>query len=229
MLRWSGHLPFGMKPGTQNQSLRLVKGANPTANETSDADLLESVRAGNARAAAAFHDRVLPVVVRTVGRLLGGRDSDYDDVLQQALIELVTTADRFLGQCPLDAWTSIISARVVYRHLRRRKIERRLFVLQGADTMENVARAPSSQVTLRTAIRRVESHLQAIDQKKAWTFILHDVHGYNLVEIAEITGASVTAVQSRLVRARKELHSRIAASGDLPSKLVDLIGQEGEP
>ncbi len=227
MSRWSGHLPFGMNTGPLNQPLRLLKGTSPAATETSDAAMLDSVRAGNAQAASAFHDRVLPVVTRSVGRLLGSRDSDYDDVIQQALIELVMTVDRFLGQCPLDAWTSIISARVVYRHLRRRKIERRLFVLQGAESMENVARAPSSQVTLRIAIRRIETHLQAIDQKKAWTFILHDVHGYNLAEIAEITGASVTAVQSRLVRARKELHSRIAESGDLPSKLVDLISQEG--
>ena len=228
MLRWSGHLPFGMNPGSQNQSIRLVKGTNPTTSEATDADLLASIRAGDARAAAAFHDRVLPVVVRTVGRLLGARDSDYDDLVQQALIELVMTASRFLGQCPLDAWTSIISARVVYRHLRRRKIERRLFVLQGTDSLENVARAPSTQMNLRTAIRRIESHLQVIDHKKAWTFILHDVHGYDLAEIAEITGASVAAVQSRLVRARKELHSRIEESGDLPSKLVDIISPEGE-
>ena len=218
-----------MKPSTQVQPLRLLKGAAQPASDTADADLLASVRAGDARAAAAFHDRVLPVVLRTICRLLGTRDSDYDDVIQQALIELVLTADRFLGQCPLDAWTSIIAARVVYRHLRRRKIERRLFVLQGADSMDTLARAPTAHATLRMTVRRVEAHLQAMDAKKALTFVLHDVHGYNLAEISEITGASVAAVQSRLVRARKELHQRIEASDDLPAKLVEFMNQEGGP
>ena len=215
-----------MTSNTGNHPLRLLRGAAPTGDE-SDAALLESVRAGNAQAAGAFHARIQPVVSRTVSRLLGCRDSDYDDVTQQALIELVLTVDRFLGQCPLDAWTSIVSARVVYRHLRRRKIERRLFVLQGLESVENTSRFSSNQSLLRIAIRRIESHLEAIEPKKAWTFVLHDVHGYSLAEISEITGASLAAVQSRLVRARKELHSRIGETKELAPLLQELVSQEG--
>jgi RNA polymerase sigma-70 factor (ECF subfamily) len=214
-----------MTSNTGKHPLRLLHGAVPAEDE-SDATLLESVRAGNAQAAGAFHDRIQPIVSRTVSRLLGYRDPDYDDVTQQALIELVLTVDRFLGQCPLDAWTSIVSARVVYRHLRRRKIERRLFVLQGLDSVESTARASSNHATLRITIRRIEALLEAIEPKKAWTFVLHDVHGYSLAEIAEITGASLAAVQSRLVRARKELHSRISETSDLVPLLQDLISQE---
>ena len=185
-----------MKSRTGNQPLRLLQGSTPVGDD-SDAMLLESVRSGNAQSAAAFHDRILPVLTRTISRLLGQRDPDYDDVTQQALIELVLTVDRFLGQCPLDAWTSIVSARVVYRHLRRRKIERRLFVLQGLDSVENTARVSSNHALLRIAIRRIEAQLEAIEPKKAWTFVLHDVHGYSLAEISHITGGSLAAVQSR--------------------------------
>ena len=227
MLSASGHLPDRMKATLGNQPLRLLKGSNGEASEVADADLLQSVRAGDAQAAARFHDRVVPVVTRTVSRLLGRRDPDYDDAIQQSLIELVVTADRFLGQCPLDAWTSIISARVVYRQLRRRKLERRLFVMQGPETMDTVSRSVSNPAMLRMAIRRIETHLHSIDSKKAWTFILHDVHGYSLAEISEITGGSLAAVQTRLVRARKELHGRISESGDLPSQLIDLVSQMG--
>jgi RNA polymerase sigma factor (sigma-70 family) len=215
-----------METNSNNHPLRLLRSSEPNKDEA-DSALLDSVKAGNVRSAAAFHDRILPIVTRTVGRLLGGRDPDYDDVTQLALIELVVTVDKFLGQCPLDAWTSIVSARVVYRHLRRRKIERRLFVLQGLESIENTARAPSNQATLRIAIRQIESLLATIDEKKAWTFVLHDVHGYSLAEISEITGGSLAAVQSRLVRARKELHARIAESRDLAPLLVDLLTQDG--
>jgi RNA polymerase sigma-70 factor, ECF subfamily len=181
--------------------------------------LVERVRRGNATAAAAFHDRVRPIVDRTLGRLLGRGDQDYDDLAQQALIELVLSIDRFRGDCPLDAWASIVTARVVYHQIRRRRAERRLFVVDGVEAADPIERSASTGVVARSLLRRVEGHLKLIEHKKAWTYLLHDVHGYDLEEISAITSSSRAAVQSRLVRGRKELHTRIAADPELAALL----------
>jgi RNA polymerase sigma-70 factor (ECF subfamily) len=189
------------------------------------------VRAGDHRAAARFHDRLRPVVERTLIRLLGGRDADHDDVAQQALVDLVFSMDRFRGDCPLDAWAAIIAARAAYKHIRRRKIERRLFALEPLDGHEVVDRGPVSSVTHRSTIRRIEVHLKKLDVRKAWTFVLHDVEGFSLSEVSAITGASPAAAQTRLVRGRRELHARIAADPELSSLLKRFPGnrEEEEP
>jgi RNA polymerase sigma-70 factor (ECF subfamily) len=185
----------------------------------SDLQIVGAIRDGNAAVAALFHDRMRPIVDRTLGRLIGARDPDYDDLAQQALIELVISLDRFRGECPLDAWASIIIARVAYKLIRRRRSERKLFALDRAELPDVVDRASAGVTAMRSALRRIERHLHALDAGKAWTFVLHDVHGYDLDEVSQITGVSRSAAQSRLVRGRRALHERIARDPDLAGLL----------
>ena len=78
---------------------------------------------------------------------------------------------------------------------------------------------------LRGMVERVMQHLGQMVYERAWTFLLHDVHGYSLDEVANITGATVAAAQSRLVRGRRELHERIANDPDLAGGLDVLEDQ----
>jgi RNA polymerase sigma-70 factor (ECF subfamily) len=191
-----------------------------------DTELLTLMRSGDPSAASALHDRVRSQVDRTIARLLGRRDVDHDDLAQLAMIELVYTIDRFRGDCSLDSWTSTITAHVVYKHIRRRKTERRLF--GAADAHEELPFSSRSdtgkEAMLRNVMHRVRGHLDGIDENKAWTFLLHDVCGYDLQEIAQITGVSVSAAQTRLVRGRRELHERIALDPELANLMQDLEG-----
>jgi RNA polymerase sigma-70 factor (ECF subfamily) len=192
-----------------------------------DAELLAALRSGDTGAATALHDRARPQVDRTIRRLLGAGDVDHDDVAQQAMIELVSTIDRYRGECSLDSWTSTITAHAVYKHIRRRRTERRIFGALDADLLADTR---SSSKTSREAIARnlmvrVRTHLDAIDESKAWAFVLHDVCGYDLREIARITGVTVAAAQTRLVRGRREVHERIASDPEL-ADLLETIGEE---
>ena len=209
--------------------LRLASvGGEPAARypepALDDAQLLDALRRCDPKAATALHDRARPIVVSTLGRLLGRSDRDKDDLSQLALIEFITTIDRFRGDCSLDSWISMITARVVYKHLRRRTTERRIFA--GAIIEEAASREHPARDTLaRNLIDRLRTHLDELDSNKAWTFLLHDVCGYDLREIAEITGASVAAAQTRLTRGRRELHERIAADPELRDWIEDAGGR----
>jgi RNA polymerase sigma-70 factor (ECF subfamily) len=183
-----------------------------------DSELLTSIRAGDADAATALHDRLRPVVERAVRRLIGAGDRDREDLVQQALIEIVTTAHRFRGDCPLDAWASTVSAHVVYKHIRRRVTERRIFeALQNDDVP--ASRSLAADAAARSALRRVLAHLDTIEEAKAWAYLLHDVCGYDLKEVAQITESTVAAAQSRLVRGRRELLEKLTADAELSEML----------
>lgn len=177
--------------------------------ELDDSALLAGLKARDASTSKAFYLRVRPVVDRTLARLLGVRDNDYEDVAQRALFELVDTIDRFRGDCPLDAWISILTARTAYRTIRRRRTERKLFVDEQPQELLTTTQSHAGAVAARQALERVRAELERMNPDRVWTFLLHDVYGYDLKEVGLITGASLAAAQSRLVRGRREIHERI--------------------
>jgi RNA polymerase sigma-70 factor (ECF subfamily) len=208
--------------------LRLVETVAPpraperVAARWSDATLLSGLERRDAKASLAFYDRARPIVDRTLSRLLGARDPDYEDLAQAALYELVGTIGRFRGECPLDAWLSIVTARVVYRQIRRRRLERRVFAPAALDEAASDATEVPVPFASRQAVERIRSHLVRMDAKRAWAFLLHDVYGYSLEQIGQIMGTSVSAAQSRLVRGRREVHERIRVDPALTHFLDDL-------
>lgn len=220
-------------PQEPRPPLRLVRGGvaaevpPPRAPMPSfdDSELLRAMNAGDVGAATAFHDRIRPQIDRTLYRLLGRRDSDHEDLAQLALIELVYTIERFRGDCSLDSWVSTITAHVAYKQLRRRKTERRIF--SGSEpeaTLPASVRGHGPQVIARDLMVRVMGLLDELDEAKSWTYMLHDVAGYDLKEIAQITGVSVAAAQTRLVRGRKELQERIQSDPELAAYMSEMEG-----
>ena len=191
----------------------------PAAEE--DARLVAAIRAGHETAATEFYDRLRGRVDGTIRRILGGRDVDHPDLMQLSMLELISSIDQYRADAPLDAWASSVTAHVVYNHLRRRKLERRIF--SGAEAPSD----PTSQSMFRTlvardSVRKIREVLDDMDEAKAWTFVLHDVCGFDLREIASITGVTVGAAQRRLVRGRDELHERIAADPMLANVLREM-------
>jgi RNA polymerase sigma-70 factor, ECF subfamily len=221
------------KSARQGPRLWLVPGSAPVPAPPpakpalDDSELLAAIRRGDPSAATDLHDRVRPQVDRTVCRLLGRRDPDVCDLAQQAMIEIVGTIDRYRGECSLDSWTSAVAAHIVYKHIRRRKTERRIFGSLDADllTVTRSASRTGREAVVRDLMKRVLAHLDAVEEAKAWAFVLHDVCGYDLREIAQITGVSAAAAQTRLVRGRREVHERIAADPELANLIEAIEGQ----
>ncbi|HEY5374696.1 MAG TPA: RNA polymerase sigma factor, partial [Polyangiaceae bacterium] len=194
-----------------------------------DNELLAGVRAGDASAATALHRRTHAVVCRTVNRLLGRRDQEAEDVAHLAFIELVKTIDNFRGNGPLDAWVRVVSSRAVYRHIRRRRLDRRLVSLVPPEAMTGTSEVTRRDLVFRDALRRIRQHLALVDEKRSLTFLLHDFYGYDMREVARLTGVSVAAAKTRLARGRREVRERAHSDPELASLARELSGAQDAP
>lgn len=192
-----------------------------------DESLVAAIREGRPDVASDLCDRLWPQVDRTVRRLMGRFDSDQEDLAQIALIEIVNTIGNYRGDCSLDRWAQTVTAHAVFKHLRRRNLERRLF----SELLSDDVHAGPVQVERSSASRqllgRIAGHLDLMNADRVWAFLLHDVLGHDLHEIAEMTGTTVAAAQSRLSRGRRELHLRVADDPELAHLLSGLEQKAG--
>jgi RNA polymerase sigma-70 factor (ECF subfamily) len=208
-------------PGSPSAAVLVVCSPAAGPGREADAPLLDGLKRGVPEATTVLLERARPVVRRTVRRLLGTRDHDHEDVAQGALIEIAFGAAQFRGDCPLEAWCSRVTAYVIYKHLRRRQTERRIFGPLGREAREPRLGSEGGAM-LRGVLDRVGDHLQTMNSDMAWAFLLHDVVGCELALVARLTGVSVAAAQTRLSRGRRDLHRRIAGDPELVGPLDDV-------
>ena len=144
-------------------------------------------------------------------RLLGPGDSERDDLAQQALERVISTivSGKFSHGCSLRSWATLITQHLAIDTMRSRSRERKLFDRSvGHQALELVAedtRTPERAAETRRRVERLLSALSVVNRQRAEAVVLHDVLGHDLAEIARLTGVTVAAAQSRLVRGRKEV------------------------
>jgi RNA polymerase sigma-70 factor (ECF subfamily) len=200
----------------QRPRLRAVQGGGaPGGGPISDEQLIGAVQRGDSRVADELYRRLAGVVDRTLYKIFGRREPDHDDIVQMAFEQVVETLSKqqFAGACSLETWAARVAGHVGLNALRSRRRERR-WVDRQADAASAADHRPATQdqdrvIEARARLEQVREHLVAMKPDQAETLFLHDALGHDLTEIALMTGASVAATQSRLVRGRKELFRRL--------------------
>ncbi len=196
---------------------RRLSETRPFAESTpSDVDIVAGIAGGEEWAADALYDRVQPVVDRSLRRILRSTGPDYDDLVQAAFERIITALSRkpLSEDSDLLAWSAAVTTHVALDALRRKVRERKIFQLELTVSVERPAQLNAEKaLEARSEMGRIQRVLGRMKPRAAETLLLHDVLGYELTEVAKMTGASVAAAQSRLVRSRKELLRRANPKG----------------
>jgi len=185
----------------------------PARSRQSDAAICDALTSGEAWAAVAFYDRVASVVNAVLYRLLGDADSERNDLAQEAFERVINsiTSGRFARRCDLQTWASVITKHVVFDAFRKRKREQALFTFEDERELSVAApmHAPEKVLEIRRRFERLVIALQSVRKARSEAVVLYNVLGYDLPAIARMTGVSVAAAQSRLVRGRGEVLKRV--------------------
>jgi RNA polymerase sigma-70 factor, ECF subfamily len=205
-------------PRHHRSPLRVVPGGSPTPApaSASDEEIIEAFARGDRRAGELIYDRLVGVVDATLYRVVGRREADHDDLVQAAFEQIIVTLARrsFAGGCTLSGWAASIACHVGLNAIRSRRRARRVFSTEHDGEAEAARHAEprdvEAQVIARREMDRVRVQLAEMDPGRAVTVFVHDVLGVSLAETAKLTGVSVAAAQSRLVRGRRDLRQRLA-------------------
>lgn len=171
-------------------------------DKTNEKQLIASAQKGDMVAFRTLYDRYLRRVMAQVSRLLG-RSHEIEDVVQDVFIQVHRSLPKFRGDSEFSTWLYRVTWNVSVSHMRRHKPTVDLPALKQFACTEHQWSKLEAREKLRTLYAAIDD-LPA-DYREA--FILFEIDGNSLAQIAELVGESINTVASRVRRSRERLRS----------------------
>jgi len=180
--------------------------------------LIKGLRAGTPKVVRTFVDQYQQLVLRTARGFVRNTE-DARDITQDVFVDLLSNLHRFKGQSSLSTWIYRITVNRSLNFIRRAKKRTHLSIGNSAKLDESIDRtaqltdpAQKSPVELLVQQDRARILHQALEslpanQRIAITLFEYDDLTYK--DIAEIMKVTVSAVESLIFRARRNLYKQL--------------------
>jgi RNA polymerase sigma-70 factor, ECF subfamily len=186
----------------------LNDGAEATLVPTDEQDMIARLRARDLEALGELY-RLHGAAMTTLARSLMRDPEEAADAVEDALVRIHDAAPRFRGERGLKTWALRIVANRCRDALRRRR-----FAAGPPDEHDPLAEAGlrvepalewDAALDAPRLLAALEVAIAALPDDQREAVVLRDRLGLSYDEVAAATGASVSAVKSRLHRAREKL------------------------
>ncbi len=155
-----------------------------------------------------------------------GSNREIEDVVQDAFVQIFRSLPSYRGESSLARWCCTIAMRAAYAVIDKRR--RTPWGAEDAADLHDDGPGLAERLATRRAAARLYQALEKIDDKHRVAFALAVLDERPLQEVAELTESSVSAVKTRVFRARRELLRR-AAKDPVLSSYLDQLPQEASP
>ena len=144
-------------------------------------------------------------------------DEDAEDVLQEAFLKAYEHLDRFQGNSAFYTWLVRIAVNEALMKLRKRKNDRTVPLDEPLDLGEDVMQReiavwednPEQRYSREEMQKILDDAVDTLKPDFRTVFVLRDIEELSTEETAETLGISISAVKSRLLRARLALREKL--------------------
>lgn len=151
-------------------------------------------------------------------RRIGVPDGEVDDLVQEVFVVVHRRLGEFAGTSAITTWLFGIAFRVISHHRRsaQARMRREEQVEPGRPPTE-----PDRRLSREQAVAVLDDLLDRLDDDQRQTFVMAEVVKMTAPEIAELTGAKLNTVYSRLRLARRAFDESLQTwlaehGGELP-------------
>lgn len=177
-----------------------------------DPGVLQRCRQGDPLAFRAFVVRFEKPVFALLSRVLG-RGPHVEDLAQETFLKAYRALPRFdpEGPAQVSTWLFTIATRTAIDAVRKRRVSERAL----ADSLQQVdvehADTPERQAELTRVRRAISQALGELPVDQRAAFVLFEIHGLSLPEVAEALDIPAATAKTRVFRARKKLEDALSA------------------
>ena len=178
-------------------------------------DLMAQVAEGDEYAFEVLVRRHQTSILNLIYRYVGDR-TKAKDLAQEVLIRVWRAANRYEPKAKFTTWIYRITANLCLNELKsygKRKLlfgERPIEEGQTLNEESNVSPSAEDILLAEERSRQISHALQNLPEKQRMALILKRYDNLSYGEIAKIMECSVSAVESLLVRAKRNLHEKLA-------------------
>lgn len=163
---------------------------------------IAAAASGDVAAFRRLYDRYFDYVTRQVGRVMGP-GADLEDVVQEVFVQVFRCLDSYRFESAFSTWLYRVAYNVTVSHLRKKPR-----TVELADWRP--LREPSSawsKLEARDMCRVLYAALEHVAADHREAFLLYEVEGMKLREIADLTGESINTVAARVRRTRERMQA----------------------
>lgn len=187
------------------------------AGQMAEQELVQELRAGSQPA----YNYLIAVYHQPLYRLLYHLLQDpaeAADAVQDAFLKVFRSAAQFEGRCSIKTWLYRIAVHEAANHRRwwRRHKQRETSLdapfgdgNSWSERLTSPQESPLTQAMRAETRQRLESILAQLPEPFRTTVVLRDLEDLGYEEIAEVTGAHLGTVKSRLVRGREMVRKQL--------------------
>jgi len=189
--------------------MREVKQSVSFSQTTSDMNMVKAAQSGDLEAMTWIYERYRRRIYNLCLRMLRDQ-SDAEDLVQDVFVQLFRKISTFRGESAFSTWLHRLAVNMVLMDIRSRNSKRYSMVPieianeEDDSLYEQLGREDEG---LRSCLDRMTllDAMESLPPGYRMVFLLHDVHGYEHQEIAEILSCSVGNCKSQLHKARLKM------------------------